>query len=129
MKGMKGKKHSAEARARIAESLRTRMSDPAVRAEISVATKARMADPAVRQRIRDGMAAAAGDLVSLTVLRSAWQGAPPNVRRRFFEELLAPVFEDAAEPLVLGDGAVQDLPNFLKHEDVTPIGEPLDRLP
>ena len=93
MKGMKGKKHSAEARVRIAESLRTRMSDPAVRAKISVDTKARMADPAVRQRIRDGMAAAAGDLVSLTVLRAAWRGAPPSVRRAFILELLGPLFD------------------------------------
>lgn len=95
---MKGKKHSAETKARITATLRARMTDPALRARISANTKARMADPAVRQRIRDGMAAAAGDLVSLTVLRSAWLGAPSNVRRRFIEELLVPLFEDAADP-------------------------------
>jgi hypothetical protein len=94
---MRGKTQSAETKAKIADTLRARMTDPAVRAKISTATKARMADPAVRQRIRDGMAAAAGDLVSLTILRSAWQGAPPGVRRRFMEELLAPLFKDAAD--------------------------------
>jgi hypothetical protein len=94
---MKGKAQSPETKAKIADTLRARMIDPAVRAEISAATKARMADPAVRQRIRDGMAAAAGDLVSLTVLRSAWQGAPSSVRRRFIEELLAPLFKGAAD--------------------------------
>jgi hypothetical protein len=94
---MRGKTQSAKTKAKIADTLRARMIDPAVRAEISAATKARMADPAVRQRIRDGMAAAAGDLVSLTVLRSAWQGAPSSVRRRFIEELLAPLFEGAAD--------------------------------
>jgi hypothetical protein len=93
---VKGKKHSPETRARIANSLRARMIDPAVRAQISADTKARMADPAVRQRIRDGMAAAAGELVSLTVLRSAWRGAPPSVRRSFIAELLAPQFDEPA---------------------------------
>jgi hypothetical protein len=90
---VKGKKHSPETKARIAGTLRARMNDPAVRAQISADTKARMADPAVRQRIRDGMAAAAGDLVSLTVLRAAWRGAPPSVRRAFIVELLAPLFD------------------------------------
>lgn len=90
---MRGKTQSAETKARIADTLRARMNDPAVRAQISADTKARMADPAVRQRIRDGMAAAAGDLVSLTVLRSAWRGAPPSVRRAFIVELLAPLFD------------------------------------
>jgi hypothetical protein len=112
---VKGKKHSPETRARIANSLRARMIDPAVRAQISADTKARMADPAVRQRIRDGMAAAAGDLVPLTVLRSAWQGAPPNVRRRFVAELLAPLFEDAADPAaalaITGMGSASRLDN------------------
>jgi hypothetical protein len=93
---LKGKKHSPETKARIAGTLRARMDDPAVRAQISADTKARMADPAVRQRIRDGMAAAAGDLVSLTVLRSAWQGAPPSVRRAFVLELLGPLCEGPA---------------------------------
>jgi hypothetical protein len=93
---MKGKKHSPETKARIANSLRARMTDPAVRAQISADTKARMADPAVRQRIRDGMAAANGDLVSLTVLRSAWRGAPPGVRRAFIIELLGPLCEGPA---------------------------------
>jgi hypothetical protein len=90
---MRGKTQSAETKARIAGTLRARMTDPAVRAQISADTKARMADPAVRQRIRDGMAAAAGDLVSLTVLRAAWRGAPPSVRRSFIVELLAPLFD------------------------------------
>jgi hypothetical protein len=112
---VKGKKHSAETKARIVATLRARMNDPAVRAQISADTKARMADPAVRQRIRDGMAAAAGDLVSLTVLRSAWQGAPPSVRRRFIEELLAPLFEDAADPAaalaIAGIGSASQLDN------------------
>lgn len=89
---MKGKTHSAETKARIAETLRLRMSD-AERAKISANTKAAMADPAVRQRIRDGMAAANGSLTSLTVLRAAWRGAPVSVRRRFIEELLAPVLD------------------------------------
>lgn len=89
---MKGKTHSAETKARIAETQRSRMSD-AKRAKISADTKARMADPAVRQRIRDGMAAANGSLTSLTVLRAAWRGAPVGVRRRFIEELLAPVLD------------------------------------
>jgi hypothetical protein len=93
---MRGKKHSVEAKARIAETLRARMTDPEVRARISVATKARMADPAVRQRIRDGMAAAKGDLVSVTALRAAWRGAPPSVRRAFIVELLAPLCEGPA---------------------------------
>jgi hypothetical protein len=90
---MRGKTQSAETKTKIADTLRARMTDPAVRAKISADTKARMADPAVRQRIRDGMAAAAGDLISLTVLRSAWQGAPPSVRRAFVVELLAPLFD------------------------------------
>jgi hypothetical protein len=94
---MRGKTQSAETKAKIADTLRARMIDPAVRAEISVATKARMADPAVRQRIRDGMAAAAGDLVSLTVLRAAWRGAPSKVRRAFIVELLGPLFDGAVE--------------------------------
>lgn len=89
---MKGKTHSAETKARIAETLRSRVSD-AARAKISADTKAAMADPAVRQRIRDGMAAANGSLTSLTVLRAAWRGAPVSVRRRFIEELLVPVFD------------------------------------
>ena len=93
---MKGKKHSAETRARIADTLRARMNDPAVRAQISADTKARMADPTVRQRIRDGMAAASGDLVYLTVLRAAWRGAPQSVRRAFIIELLAPLCEGPA---------------------------------
>lgn len=93
---MKGKKHSADTKARIADTLRARMSNAAVRAQISADTKARMADPAVRQRIRDGMAAANGDLVSLTVLRAAWRGAPPSVRRAFIVELLAPLCEGPA---------------------------------
>jgi hypothetical protein len=88
---VKGKRHSTKTKARIADTLRARMTDPAVRAQISADTKARMADPAVRQRIRDGMAAAAGDLVSLTVLRSAWRGAPPSVRRAFVLETLGPL--------------------------------------
>jgi hypothetical protein len=95
---MRGKTQSAETKAKIAGTLRARMTDPAVRAQISADTKARMADPAVRQRIRDGMAATAGELISLTVLRSAWLGAPSNVRRRFIEELLAPLFEGTADP-------------------------------
>jgi hypothetical protein len=93
---MREKTQSAETKARIAGTLRARMNDPAVRAKISVDTKARMADPAVRQRIRDGMAAAAGDLVSLTVLRAAWRGAPPSVRRAFVLELLGPLCEGPA---------------------------------
>jgi hypothetical protein len=90
---VKGKTHTAETKARIAETLRSRMSDTDVRAKISADTKARMADPAVRQRIRDGMAAANGSLTFLTVLRAAWRGAPVSVRRRFIEELLAPVLD------------------------------------
>jgi hypothetical protein len=93
---VKGKKHSAETKSRIAETLRARMNDPAVRAKISADTKARMADPAVRQRIRDGMAAANGELISLTVLQSAWRGAPSSVRRAFIIELLAPLCEGPA---------------------------------
>jgi hypothetical protein len=89
---VKGKTHSAETKARIAGTQRSRMSD-AKRAKISADTKAAMADPAVRQRIRDGMAAANGSLTSLTVLRAAWRGAPVSVRRRFIEELLAPVLD------------------------------------
>jgi hypothetical protein len=42
------------------------------------------------------MAAANGDLVSLTVLRAAWRGAPPSVRRAFIVELLAPLCEGPA---------------------------------
>jgi hypothetical protein len=95
---VKGKKHSAETKARIADTLRARMNDPAVRGQISADTRMRMADPAVRQRIRDGMAAAKGDLISLSVLRSTWRGAPQSVRRRFLEELLAPLCEGPATP-------------------------------
>jgi hypothetical protein len=102
---MRGKTQSAETKAKIAETLRARMNDPAVRAKISAATKARMADPAVRQRIRDGMAAAAGDLVSLTVLRAAWQGAPSGIRRAFIVELLGPLFDGAVKnSLQIGTG-------------------------
>jgi hypothetical protein len=112
---MAGKTQSAETKARIANTLRARMNDPALRAKISADTKARMADPAVRQRIRDGMAAAAGDLVSLTVLRSAWRGAPPGVRRRFIEELLAPLFgepaDSAAALAIAGIGSASQLDN------------------
>ncbi len=89
----RGDAHSAESRTRLSEKLRARMSDPAVRAQISSDTKARMADPAVRQRIRDGMIAAKSELASLTLLRSAWCGAPTSVRRAFIDELLAPLFD------------------------------------
>jgi hypothetical protein len=93
----RGDTHSAETRVRLSEKTSVRMSDPDVRAKISTDTKIRMADPAVRQRIRDGMAAANGDLVSLTVLRSAWRGAPLSVRRAFIMDLLAPLYEGPAE--------------------------------
>jgi hypothetical protein len=84
-------KHSPESRSQRSEKMRVRMSDPAVRAQISSDTKVRMADPAVRQRIRDGMAAAKGELAFLTLLRSAWGTAPARVRRAFIDELLAPL--------------------------------------
>lgn len=82
-----GQGHTPETIARI----RATMSDPAKRAQISRDTKARMADPAVRQRIRDGMEAASGAAVEFQVLRAAWLGARPKVRRRFLDELLQPV--------------------------------------
>src|SRR5579864_8771328 len=98
---MKGKTHSAETKARIAEKLRARMSDPAVRAKVSADTKAGMADPAVRQRIRDGMAgvaaaAAEKELTSVIILRAAWYAAPPSARKRFIEEILLPAWSPSA---------------------------------
>jgi hypothetical protein len=47
----KGKKRSAETRAKISAASKAQWADPAVRAKISAASKAAMADPAVRAKI------------------------------------------------------------------------------
>jgi hypothetical protein len=88
-----GATHSPETRARLSEKGRVRMSDPAVRAKISEDTKARMADPAVRRKISEGTRRASEMLPELLVLREAWRGARSSVRRKFLEELLAPLFD------------------------------------
>jgi|EndMetStandDraft_4_1072995.scaffolds.fasta_scaffold452650_1 hypothetical protein len=77
----RGGKHSAETRARIAETMRSR------RLEISQRTKQRMADPEVRQRIKDGMQAASGEVAEVQMLRLAWVAARPAARARFLVEI------------------------------------------
>jgi hypothetical protein len=90
---MKGKSHSAETKARLSKKASARMSDPALRAKISQDTIARMADPAVRRKISEGTRRAQETLPELLVLRAAWRGARTSVRRKFLEELLAPLFD------------------------------------
>ena len=88
-----GATHSPETRARLSEKTIARMSDPAVRAKISEDTKARMANPAVRQRISEGMKRTSDALPELLVLRAAWRGARSSVRRKFLDEVFAPLFD------------------------------------
>jgi hypothetical protein len=88
-----GAAHSPETRARLSEKTSARMSDPAVRAQISEDTKVRMADPAVRRKISEGTKRASEMLPELLVLRAAWRGARSSVRRKFLDEVLAPLFE------------------------------------
>jgi hypothetical protein len=75
------RRHSPEARRHIAKTTRDAMASPAVRQKISVATKLGMA------------ARVAEELPELTGLRTAWRGARSSVRRRFIEEVLAPLFK------------------------------------
>jgi hypothetical protein len=89
----RGDTHSAETLARLSEKTSARMSDQAVRAKISEDTKARMADPAVRQKISEGTRRALDTLPEILVLRAAWRGARSGVRRKFLEEVLAPLFD------------------------------------
>jgi hypothetical protein len=70
-----GGRHSPEARLRIAEATRAAMTSPAVRQKISERTKLGM-----------------GTLPELSLLRAAWRGARPSVRRTFIEEVLSPLF-------------------------------------
>lgn len=72
-----GHTHSPEARQRIAVATRAAMADPAVRQKISEQTKLGMRTPATE----------------LTLLRGAWRSARVNVRQKFIEEVLAPLFK------------------------------------
>jgi hypothetical protein len=82
----RGATHSIETKAALAEKARVRM-NAAERAKIGETTKARMADPAVRQRIKDGMRLASGETDELQLLQAAWRATRPIVRSRFLNEL------------------------------------------
>jgi hypothetical protein len=71
-----GRRHSPESRRRIAEGTRAAMAAPALRRRISEATKRGM-----------------GTLPELNRLRAAWRDARPLVRRRFLNELWAPLVD------------------------------------
>ncbi len=66
---------------------------------ISARTKAAMARPEVRRRISErtklGMAARATWGPELAALRCAWAGARPAARKRFLDEILEALYDDA----------------------------------
>jgi hypothetical protein len=47
----------------------------------------------VRQKISEGTKRALGTLPELLLLRAAWVAARSSVRRKFLEEVLAPLFD------------------------------------
>jgi hypothetical protein len=94
----RGDHHSADARRRIGEGIRVAMASPEVRKRISERTRAAMAAPEVRQKISERTKEAIGSLPELRRLRDAWGLARPSVRRAFFEELLAPLFDGGGQP-------------------------------
>ena len=86
----RGERHSPDARARIAASVRATMASPVVRERISTGVRMAMASPIVRERIRKGMRAGNGTATEMAQLQASWNGARASVRKEFLAAILAP---------------------------------------
>ena len=94
--GNKGKKRSAEVRARMSEARKKALADPEVRARISEARKKELADPEVRARMSEA---------SKKAWAEKYEADLAPKRKRETRKGLPPVPRDPYEAMLFGGGA------------------------